>query len=66
MKEEYLSYIHTKLDKSRTTKEAAIVLIEQFIPCSLHLNLIITEKTFKVLLQEGLNNCENKNNFMKK
>lgn len=66
IKEEYLSYIYTTLDKSRTTREAALVLIEQCIPCSLHLDLRITEKTFKVLLQEGLNKCENNNDYIKK
>ena len=66
LKEEYLSYTYTTLDKSRTTKEAALVLIEQCIPCSLYLDLRIIEKTFKVILQEGLSNCENKNYFMKK
>ena len=66
IKEEYLSYIYTTLDKSRTTREAVLVLIEQCIPCSLHLDLRITEKTFKVLLQEGLNKCENNNDYIKK
>ena len=66
IKEEYLSYIYITLDKSKTTKDAALVLIEQYIPCSLHLDLRITEKTFKCLLQDGLNECVDKNNFIKK
>ena len=66
IKEEYLSYIYTKFDKSRTNREAVLVLIEECIPCSLYLGLKITEKTFKVLLQQGLNECENKNDFIKK
>ena len=47
IKEEYLSYIYTTLDKSRTTRDSALVLIEKFIPCSLHLDLQITEKNFQ-------------------
>lgn len=63
MNEEYLSYIFTAIDKSNTTREAALVLIEQCIPCSLHMDLRITEKLIKMLLQEGLNKCDDWKNF---
>ena len=66
IKEEYLSYIYLTLDKSKTTRDAALVLIEQCIPCSLHLDIRITEKTFKCLLQDGLNECVDKNEFIQK
>ena len=64
IKEEYLSFIFTAIDKSKTTREAALVLIEQCIPCSLHMDLRITEKSIKKLLQEGLNDCINNNDFV--
>lgn len=41
IKEEYLSFIFTAIDKSKTTREAALALIEQCIPCSLHMDLQI-------------------------
>ena len=64
IKEEYLSFIFTAIDKSKTTREAALVLTEQCIPCSLHIDLQITEKSIKYLLQEGLNDYINNNNFV--
>ena len=39
IKEDYLSYIYTTLDKSKTTRDISLVLIEKCIPCSLHLDL---------------------------
>ena len=39
IKEEYLSYIYMTLDKFRTTKEASLLLIKQFISYSLNLYL---------------------------
>ena len=47
IKEEYLSYIYMTLDKFRTTKEASLLLIKQFISYSLNLYLWITEKNFQ-------------------
>ena len=50
IKEEYLSFIFTAIEKSNTTRDAALVIIEQCIPCSLHIDLRITEKLVKSLL----------------
>ena len=64
MNEEYLSYIFTAIDKSNTTRDAALVLIEQCIPCSLHMDLQVTEKLIKILFQEGLNKCNDYKDFV--
>ena len=50
MNKEYLSYIFTAIDKSNTTRDAALVLIEQCIPCYLHMDLRVTEKLIKMFL----------------
>ena len=55
IKEGYLNFIFTAIEKSNTTRDAALVIIEQCIPCSLHIDLRITEKLVKSLLQDSLN-----------
>ena len=44
IKEEYLSFIFTAIEKSNTTRDAALVIIGKCILCSLHIDLRITEK----------------------
>ena len=56
LKEKFQSDMLFTINRADLTREAALILIEQAIPCSLHMNMRITEKFVKMLLQSGINN----------
>ena len=55
IEEAHIDYVLVALERSRSTKDAALIIVEQAIPCVLHMNMRITEKFVSLLLQEGLN-----------
>lgn len=54
-KEVFISNISTAIDQTQGTKSADMVLVEKSIPCIFYVNMRISEKFVKIILQEGLN-----------
>ena len=61
--ESFLSNLTLLLTKTNNTRDATLMIVEKAIPCTLHMNMRITGKIVKCLLQEGLNESINKNSF---
>ena len=53
--EKFKKFVINVIKRSKSTRDAALIIVEQAIPCSLHLNMRITEKFVKMLLQTGMN-----------
>ena len=50
IEEAYIDYILVALERSRSTKDTALIIAEQAIPYVLHINMHITEKFVSLLL----------------
>ena len=54
-KEVFISNTLETLDQACGTKTAYMILVEKSMPCVLHVNMIISDKFAKMILQEVLN-----------
>lgn len=54
--EKFKALVIKSVKRSNSTREVALIIIEQEIPCSLHMNTRIMEKFVKMMLQSGINN----------
>lgn len=48
--EKYKKIIINVVKRSKSTRDAVLIIMEQAIPCCLHINMRITEKFVKILL----------------
>ena len=55
IEEKHIDYILLALERTRSTKDVTLIIVEQTIHCVLHFNMRITENCVRLLLQEGLN-----------
>ena len=56
LEEKHISQIILALELGNNANDSAMILVHQAVPCVLHMNMRITEKFTKLILQEGLNN----------
>ena len=61
LEENFKNFVINVIRRSKSTREATIIIMEQALPCLLYMNMRITEKFVRMILQaemnHNINNC---------